>query len=261
VPNSYSASDEGKVVNNGALVAQSTRSITENGTYDTTLKNQVTVNVSGGGGGDVEPVLPSEYQEVEYIDFDGNSWVTLTEEELSGSFIVECFATYTDGNTSELVAVGVSNTSSERFELYFSGGQARIYNAGGNLKRMLSAIKSIALGPSGSPNVNVVVGEKVYQMIALYNFTASGVYMTIGTYDSSYRYRSRLYKVKKTNLDMVIGDATKNTFGTYLKETKTTWFKPCYRKSDNVPGWYDTTNDVFYPNEGTGVFIVGPDIN
>lgn len=50
VPNSYSASDEGKVVSSGALVAQTSQSITENGTYDTTLKNSVTVNVSGGGG-------------------------------------------------------------------------------------------------------------------------------------------------------------------------------------------------------------------
>lgn len=55
VPNSYAAGDEGKVVSNGALVAQSARSsdITENGTYDTTLNNEVTVDVSGGGGGDV----------------------------------------------------------------------------------------------------------------------------------------------------------------------------------------------------------------
>ena len=50
VPNSYSASDEGKVVNNGALTAQTERAsqITQNGTYDTTLNNEVTVNVSGG---------------------------------------------------------------------------------------------------------------------------------------------------------------------------------------------------------------------
>ena len=49
VPNTYSASDEGKVVSNGALVAQSSQTIDSNGTYDTTLKNSVTVNVSGGG--------------------------------------------------------------------------------------------------------------------------------------------------------------------------------------------------------------------
>lgn len=49
VPNSYTASDEGKVVSSGALVAQTSQTIDTNGTYDTTLKNSVTVNVSGGG--------------------------------------------------------------------------------------------------------------------------------------------------------------------------------------------------------------------
>lgn len=53
VPNSYSASDEGKVVDDGALVAQTSRNIDTNGTYDTTLNNEVVVNVSGSGG-DVE---------------------------------------------------------------------------------------------------------------------------------------------------------------------------------------------------------------
>jgi len=50
VPNSYSASDEGKVVDNGALVAQTSDTVTVNDTYDTTLINSLTVNVSGGGG-------------------------------------------------------------------------------------------------------------------------------------------------------------------------------------------------------------------
>jgi hypothetical protein len=49
VPNSYSASDEGKVVSDGALVEQTSRSITSNGTYDTTENNEVFVSVSGGG--------------------------------------------------------------------------------------------------------------------------------------------------------------------------------------------------------------------
>lgn len=50
VPNSYVAGDEGKVVSNGALVAQSSDTVTTNNTYDTTLINSLTVNVSGGGG-------------------------------------------------------------------------------------------------------------------------------------------------------------------------------------------------------------------
>ena len=50
VPNSYSAGDEGKVVSNGALVSQTSDTVTTNDTYDTTLINSLTVNVSGGGG-------------------------------------------------------------------------------------------------------------------------------------------------------------------------------------------------------------------
>lgn len=48
VPNTYSAADEGKVVDDGALVAQTSRNIDTNGTYDTTTNNEVVVNVSGG---------------------------------------------------------------------------------------------------------------------------------------------------------------------------------------------------------------------
>ena len=49
VPNSYSASDEGKVVSNGALVSQTSRNVTANGTYDTTVNDEVVVNVPASG--------------------------------------------------------------------------------------------------------------------------------------------------------------------------------------------------------------------
>ena len=45
VPNTYGAGDEGKVVKNGALVNQTSLTVTENDTYDTTDKNEVVVDV------------------------------------------------------------------------------------------------------------------------------------------------------------------------------------------------------------------------
>lgn len=48
VPNTYTASDEGMVVSNGALVAQTSDTVTANDTYDTTLINSLTVNVPTG---------------------------------------------------------------------------------------------------------------------------------------------------------------------------------------------------------------------
>lgn len=50
VPNSYTASDEGKVVSNGALVSQTSDTVTTNGTVDTTLINSLTVSVPTSGG-------------------------------------------------------------------------------------------------------------------------------------------------------------------------------------------------------------------
>lgn len=45
VPNTYVAGDEGKVVDNGELVAQTSTTKTSNGTYDTTLNNEVEIDV------------------------------------------------------------------------------------------------------------------------------------------------------------------------------------------------------------------------
>ena len=45
VPNSYVAGDEGKVVSNGALVAQTSSSTNANGTVDTTLINSLSISV------------------------------------------------------------------------------------------------------------------------------------------------------------------------------------------------------------------------
>lgn len=50
VPNSYVLSDEGKVVNNGALVEQSSQTVYANGTYDTTLKNEIVVDLASAAG-------------------------------------------------------------------------------------------------------------------------------------------------------------------------------------------------------------------
>lgn len=64
VPNTYAAGDEGKVVSNGALVAQTANvPVTANGTVDTTLISSVDVNVPTGGG--------ASRSGVNFYDYDG----------------------------------------------------------------------------------------------------------------------------------------------------------------------------------------------
>lgn len=78
VPNTYAAGDEGKVVSSGELVSQGSQNIDQNGTYDTTLKNSVTVNVSGGGD---SPAVPTPLKGVVFVDYDGTILHDYTKEE------------------------------------------------------------------------------------------------------------------------------------------------------------------------------------
>lgn len=104
VPNTYTAQDEGMVVDNGALVPQTTMpdEITENGTVDTTLFNSVIVNVHTGvdpepinavleeandeleaalGGGGSIPVAKGQ---VNFYDYDGTLVKSMSSAQFRG---------------------------------------------------------------------------------------------------------------------------------------------------------------------------------
>lgn len=53
----FTSADEGKVVSNGSLVSQTSATYTANDTYDTTLIDEVTVNVSGSGGYSIDDIV------------------------------------------------------------------------------------------------------------------------------------------------------------------------------------------------------------
>lgn len=103
LPNTYTAGDEGKVVSNGALVSQTSLTITENNTYDTTTKNSVTVNVSGGGGGGSD-LFKSVVTRQDYPHW------TVSASDLSGVTIIGDYAfSGCSGLTSITIPAGVTN--------------------------------------------------------------------------------------------------------------------------------------------------------
>ena len=116
VPNSYVAGDEGKVVSGGALVAQTARAstITENGQYDTTNNNSVTVNVSGGESG---VSVPADYSGLSYAYIattGGFNWQTTRNTYL-------CLFPVVAGKT---YAIFVGETVSNRLRIHFYAGKS-----------------------------------------------------------------------------------------------------------------------------------------
>lgn len=95
VPNTYAAGDEGKVVDDGELVAQGSATYTINNTYDTTKIKSVTVNVSGGGSPTLQTksvsYTPSESQQTAEITadegYDALQEVDITVGAVSSTYV------------------------------------------------------------------------------------------------------------------------------------------------------------------------------
>ena len=242
VANSYAAGDEGKVVSNGALVAQTSDTVTTNDTYDTTLINSLTVNVSGGGGSR----LPNEYQEVEYVQFANNAYFNTGYVPKIGDAISTKFGLGASvSNSVPVFSAGNGNyqcialaQNSKLYMRYFSTTAADINNTFtiGNLYDLrVDGTGAIQLNGKSVRNTPVAeldgTGDK--NLFIGYRKGVSSPYFPNG----------RISYFKISNI----------TDGT-IRELIS-----CYRKNDNVAGMFDIANNQFYtPVQGT--LIVGDDV-
>ena len=128
VPNSYTQSDEGKVVSNGALVSQTSQSITQNGTYDTTIKNQAVVSVPNSYSASDEGKVVSNgalvAQTSDTVTQNGTVDTTLINSlavNVSGTDRVPIFGNFTMSN-STVLSEWIANKGNT-IPLYCKGSQ------------------------------------------------------------------------------------------------------------------------------------------
>lgn len=130
VPNSYTASDEGKVVSSGALVSQTSAEYTSNNTYNTTTISSVTVNVPQGGtiNNQDKSVTPTESQQTVTYDSGYTGLGTVTVDAIDSLYVgsdiprksstdlqasgdtVSVPAGFYQNNSSKSVAAGTAGT-------------------------------------------------------------------------------------------------------------------------------------------------------
>lgn len=88
--------------------------------------------------------------------------------------------------------------------------------------------------------VNQYVNNNLYYINQSSNFETTSTAIVFGAYYNSFNLSSiKLYEL------WIWED------GTNISRH----FQPCYRKSDNKPGLYDTVTKEFYTNQGTGEFL------
>lgn len=204
----FKPEDVGKVVTESggeySLTAQTARSITENGTYDTTLNNEVTVNVSGGGGGDA--LVAFAKREVGTYDLTGVlSIPKYFANECRGSTILIPTATVIGQNAFQVTGAGQT--------IYISANWEQITEIGNYALGNATIIGGVVNAPNcyaGNSAFNgVTVNEITVKFCgkAFENCTATKITITDPTSDATngqtYRY-SAVRDIYLTNATSVL---------------------------------------------------------
>lgn len=214
------------------ITENTTTTITPDEGYDGLGSVEIITNVEEGG-------LPSTYQAVSYIQSSGTQYIDTgvkANSEIEITITVNHFFDTTEGSKC-LYGGGVGWENK-----YIQGELDQYpYFAFNNQSKGQRYVPSIGLDYTVNQNKNVIKINNA----TFYNFT----YNSFTT-----NYNITLFAGNRG------GDVVE--FGSYrvkscqIKDNGILVrnFVPCYRKSDNEIGLYDTINKVFYTNDGSGDF-------
>lgn len=192
--------------------------------------------------------LPSSFQEVEYIEGNGNQWIDTnyipsiddvieTDIEITRlvshkSWWTTIFGSYP---TKSLWIYKASQENDSDFSTYSGGsGGNKIMQVSENVPYNIIFNKStiIVNGTSYSIRNGTGTSQDAVSLFRVNPYTQSQYQVFIG--------KIKEFKITNniTKLDLV----------------------PCYRKSDNEIGMYDLVTNTFYTNKGSGSFAKGSDV-
>lgn len=193
--------------------------------------------------------LPSGFQEVEYIESNGNQWIDTLLNVSSGMRFVSDFKFTNAGTTHYNPIIGTQLSSSPWNDCYIRYAKA-------DYAFEYSAYKN---------RVPVDIGTK-YNVDYTYTptkmeFILDGVVKDQKTLSNATITNNSMYLMGVNN-----GGSTHKSFIAlytakfYINDELVRDFIPCYRKSDNEVGLYDLVNNQFYTNAGSGSFLKGKDV-
>lgn len=185
--------------------------------------------------------LPSEYQQVEYIESTGTQYLdtgfipnqdtkVIVDYQYTAITDAFLFGSRTS-STSNAYAVNVGSSATKAFTSYGKTGNVTYANP--DTKRHV-IIK----------DKNLFYVDGVLKLTqAAQNFTAPGSLEIFAAYNGS----TKGYLPSKARIF---------SFKIYDNGTLVRDFVPCYRKNDGVAGMYDLVNNTFYSSVGTKDFVV-----
>lgn len=200
--------------------------------------------------------LSSKYQRVEYLQSSGTQYINTGYKQTRRTEYDITFEWIQQSNLSSIFGAidYISDTSEDagvaKYGILYREGKTQ-YNLGnGNFKAKYQGTHAIGEKVTASFHNGILDVNSIQTQVGTVSclcpsplcLFASNIRDEDGTTVYSYS-SAKIYEFKISEQ------------GKFIRH-----MIPCYRKSDSVIGMYDLVNDKFYTNQGTGNFIIGPEI-
>lgn len=261
---SLSSADEGKVVvesgGSYVLAAQNSRTVTRNGTYDTTTNDEVIVSVSGGGGS--TNILSGTHAPTASDGSDGDVYISYVPEGVRNSIGQYINTDYSGDSTSKYVIDFMFAASQVRqYPTPFGGrSQSGSVTDASNV-HVQSTSTIVAWGSSQATAFNVGYSSAVGKLSHI-ELDAGTVLMRVGA--DEYRYTFSPTSINATTsigiFALLANNSTINTcmandmvlysFEIYENDTLVHRFVPAVDDNDTVCVYDEVANEYKYHSGG-----------
>lgn len=206
-------------------------------------KTQPEVDTEGDGEENLT-LLPAEYQQVEYIQSTGTQYIDTGYTPNSNTNIIFDFE-YESGTSDKYIPILGQriNYTEKLFVLWVNSSTGNV-SVNFDTTDTMGIADTNGFGRHTYKNVggNFYLDDQLIAEVSYNDFEGAYTLAVFGlkTGASTAEVRElcgKAYSLKVYDNDILVRNLV-----------------PCYRISDNVAGMYDTVNDVFYTNSGTGTF-------
>lgn len=229
---------------------------TNAGTGDFTKGNDVGAVVSKNIGIlNSTRILPEEYQRINYIESTGTQWIN-TNLSAQNGYKIKCSASFANGANKNISGIQTGGGAKRAFGPWCASQTGNKF--------------SLGIGVGGAVNTDKIYNiNQKYELEA--NLSATNPYLTVDGVNATFTASpggalssaipsGDIYLFALNNGGSVATGFVGKLYDKiqiFISDVLVREFIPCYRKSDNVVGLYDTVNNIFYTNQGTGNFIAG----
>ena len=190
-------------------------------------------------------LLPSEYQQVEYIESTGTQYIdTGVIPNKTTNMKLDINILSTSSSITPIIGARTESFPSLTYFITANNEFYMSYNSADTDKTTINLNERIIL--SNTSNELYVNNTKVATGITGdFDITTTIILLGLNTSNGvdGRHLSAKVYGLKIYSEDVLIRD-----------------YIPCYRKSDNVVGLYDLVENKFYTNNGTGTFLKGNNI-